>query len=644
MGFLSPRLALTAVLTLPVTALADLNTTVTLTSNTSINLETGAMPGSPADLLWNGSTLAPQGNATALRRYDDFPEQFYATVTSIELQLLPGYSKNAFTPAVGDLYGVHTNGNHWVRMYVKAKAGGSITLRFTTFGVPQTPGGGSGGAPTITSILNNSSRIPEGLPNYGIPPSSLFVIVGAGLADPGLPVLQDSTNGLPRTLNGAKITVRVAGFTEDTPIYYTSPTQLAGVIPARTPTGDGTVTVTYKGTASNAYPIHVTPAALGINTYNGNTGVATDAITGALLTYASSGRPGQIVVLWTTGLGANPQDSDSILIATPHSVGTPLDIYVGGIPAEVLYKGASAYPGVNQINFVIPPTAPSGCWISLVAVSGGVLSNSATLPIEAGGGQCADTVTGLSASQIAAGGTQSIRTGFVGLIQTDAPSNAGRTVTNSATAAFQRYTGVYTPSNSLSPGGCIVNDLTPVNATNTAGLLPGAIRLSGPANLDVPLTQQLGIRGAYFAALAAGAIPSSGGTFTFTAPPGADVGAFSSSISFTGPLLSWTNRDAITSVDRAQGVNVTWSGGNPGTYVFITGTSATQSALAAGFTCLAPVEAQSFTVPAYVLSALPPGRGAVELQNYVYGPLAASGLDIGYAFGDIAITQNAVVR
>lgn len=644
MGFTPLRFALTVALTFPVTALADLNTTVTLNSNTSINLETGAMPGAPADLLWNGSTLAPQGAATAVRRYDDFPEQFYATVTSIELQLLPGYSRNAFTPAVGDLYGVHTNGRHWTRMYVKAKSAGSITLRFTTFGVPQTPGAGSGGAPTITSILNNSSLIPEGLPNYGIPPSSLFVIRGTGLADPGLPVLQDSTNGLPRTLNGAKITVRVAGFTEDTPIYYTSPSQLAGVIPARTPAGDGTVTVTYKGVASNAYPLHVTPAALGFNTYNGNTGVATDAITGTLLTYAGSGRPGQIIVLWTTGLGSNPLDSDSTLIATPHAVETPLQIYVGGIPAEILYKGASQYPGVNQINLVIPANAPSGCWITLVAVSGGVLSNSATLPIEAGGGQCADTVTGLTASQIATGGTQSIRTGFVGLIQTDAPSNSGRTLTNSATGSFQRYTGVYTPSNSLSPGGCIVNDLTPVNATDTTGLQPGAIRLAGPSNLDVPLNQQLGIKGAYFALLGAGAIPASGGTFTFAAPQGADVGAFSSSISFNGPLLAWTNRNAVASVDRTQGITVTWSGGNPGTYVFITGTSATQSALAAGFTCLAPVEAGTFTVPAYILSALPAGRGAVELQNYVYGPLAASGLDIGYAFGDIAITENAMVR
>ena len=31
-------------------------------------------------------------------------------------------------------------------------------------------------APTITQILNNSSTIPKGAPNYGIAPSSIFIV------------------------------------------------------------------------------------------------------------------------------------------------------------------------------------------------------------------------------------------------------------------------------------------------------------------------------------------------------------------------------------------------------------------------------------------------------------------------------------
>ena len=42
-------------------------------------------------------------------------------------------------------------------------------------------------APIVTKILNNSSLIPPGLPNYGIAPSSIFIVQGTGLADAGSP-------------------------------------------------------------------------------------------------------------------------------------------------------------------------------------------------------------------------------------------------------------------------------------------------------------------------------------------------------------------------------------------------------------------------------------------------------------------------
>jgi hypothetical protein len=58
MQMLSRRFAL-VFLVFPAIALADLNQTITLQSNTSINLETGATTGSPMDLRWNGSTLIP---------------------------------------------------------------------------------------------------------------------------------------------------------------------------------------------------------------------------------------------------------------------------------------------------------------------------------------------------------------------------------------------------------------------------------------------------------------------------------------------------------------------------------------------------------------------------------------------------------
>jgi hypothetical protein len=63
---LHPRIAIAILfLTFPMAALADLNETTILETNSALNLDTGAVVGSGGDILWNGSTLAPQGSAKA---------------------------------------------------------------------------------------------------------------------------------------------------------------------------------------------------------------------------------------------------------------------------------------------------------------------------------------------------------------------------------------------------------------------------------------------------------------------------------------------------------------------------------------------------------------------------------------------------
>ncbi|HEY1159743.1 MAG TPA: hypothetical protein VGE83_03885, partial [Terracidiphilus sp.] len=518
---------------LPATALADITQTVTLStaSPTNLNLDTGAAANSSGDFQFSSAGIAPLGAATTLNVGIQTAAGFAAT-SQLVVELYPGYSTATIATAalettVGpltDMFFVHTNGGHWAKVLVTGSTSSTITLMFTTFGVT---GGATTGPPTITAIRNNSSNIFAGFPNYGIAPSSIFVIVGTGLADPGTPVLQSSAApGLQLTLNGASISATVAGVTVEPAIYYTSPTQIAAVLPASTPVGTGTLTVTYKGVASNAEPLVVVPAALGINTFYTNSAVATDAITGALLSYTASGTPGETIVLWTTGLGADPSDSDTTYTATPHAVATPLQIYIDGTPATILYQGSAGYPGVNQINLTIPGSTPNGCWIAIVAVSNGVTSNIATLPVNSGGGACLDPVNGLSGAQMVPG-SQTLRTGFAGLIQT-ARTAANGTVTysTSATGAFEKYQGIYSPTNPVSPGGCLVSNLTPVGVGTFTGLDPGQIGLIGPSGLSVALANQLGIKGAFFAALTAGAIPQSGGSYTFQGTGGADVGSF----------------------------------------------------------------------------------------------------------------------
>ncbi|MCU1339212.1 MAG: hypothetical protein JWO19_4793 [Bryobacterales bacterium] len=637
-------------------ALADLSENTVLQSNTALNLETGAIVSAGGDILWNGSTIAPQGSAKlsnlgnlGATNFNGLPQSYWVSIapgaksTPIAANLLVG----------GDAFVAVTNSGKIAKVLVTANSGGVISLQFTTFGVSAGPG-----VPTITQVLNNSSRIPVGLPNYGIAPSSLFVVIGSGLADPGVPVLQDTQapGGLPLTLNGASLTVVVNNVTTHPALYYTSPTQLAAVLPAATPVGTGTLTVTYNGATSAPAPIQVVPSALGINSYsqlgvsnsNVNVGVATDAFTGAVLTFSNSGSPGQTIVVWSTGLGADPADSDTTYTSTPHAVNTPMQVYFGGVLTPVIYQGASTYPGVNVIIFTIPASVPTGCYVPLVAVTGTVISNVVTFPINSGGGACVDATSGLNGNQILRNTQDTLKTGLVSLVQTNSPGSAGtRATSNSANAAFQKYSGLLAAATGLmvSPGGCVVGPVVPGGQLILVGLDAGTITLAGPAGLAVTLGSQFGIKGAFTATLAVGSIPSSGGTFTFKGSGGADVGSFTTTITLSNPILTWTNLSAAATVDRTQGLPVSWTGGNPGTYVVISGTStSTASGAIAGFTCRIAAEAGQFTVPSYILLGLPTGNGGAAVQNDIFSTFSATGLDAATAGGAISHNVTSAYR
>jgi uncharacterized protein (TIGR03437 family) len=178
-------------------------------------------------------------------------------------------------------------------------------------------------APVVTGVLNNYSLTSPGFPNSGIAPSTLFIITGTGLANATAgPVTLQSTAapGLPTTLNGASISVTAGGATVTPGLYYALPTQLAAVLPASTPAGTATVTVTLSGTASTPFQFQVVSAAPGLDTYYGTGGgliTATDSVTGAFINFTSSATPGQTIVLWGSGLGADPADSDTVYTTSP---------------------------------------------------------------------------------------------------------------------------------------------------------------------------------------------------------------------------------------------------------------------------------------------------------------------------------------
>jgi uncharacterized protein (TIGR03437 family) len=630
----------------PIAVRADLSENTILQTGSALNLDTGAVVSSGGDILWNGSTIAPQGSATVYNvgnagatNFNGLPQSYWVTLapagrsTPIAANLL----------VVGDAFVANTSSGKVAKVLVVANSGGAITLQFTTFGASAATG------PAVAQILNNSSLTPPGMPNYGIAPSSIFIVQGSGLADPGNPVLQDSSAGLPSTLNGASITVVVGGVTTHPALYYTSPAQLAAVLPAATPIGKGTLTVNYRGTNSAPAPIQVVASAIGINEYNQipiplgvlNTnidlGVATDAVTGSLLSFTNSGTPGEIITLWTTGLGADSADSDTTYTSTPHSVNTPLQIYVGGVLANVLYQGSAGYPGVNQINLTIPTSVTQDCQVPLVAVTGNIISNVVVLPIHQGGGTCVSQLTAgrtITGDQILKDTQDTLKAGGLSVIQTNVTNAKGiRTVTNGVGASFFKDTGLLAGAvgrgDNLSPGSCAVYPIIAgVNTLTLVGLDAGSVTFTGPAGLAITLAPDYGgLKGDYGATLAAGVI-SAGGTFTFSGSGGADVGPFTSTLTIANPNFNWTNPGAAATIDRTQGLLYTWTGGLPGTYVFLGGVS-TGSGVTAGYSCKVAVEAGQFTVPSYILLGLPAGSGGASIQQHdTDSTFSATGLDV----------------
>jgi hypothetical protein len=68
-------------------------------------------------------------------------------------------------------------------------------------------------------------------------------------------------------------------------------------------------------------------------------------------------------------------------------------------------------------------------------------------------------------------------------------------------------------------------------------------------------------------------IPASGGASSFNSGSGGpDIGAFTARLNLAAPL-TWSNMDSIGNITRANRLTVNWTGGDPHTYMTITGLS-----------------------------------------------------------------------
>jgi uncharacterized protein (TIGR03437 family) len=647
-------------LALPLAALAD----------TTLNLDTGTTGSSGGDILFNpGVSIAPQGSAKLddLSTYES--SLFGELECSSELAAMP-YSTTPISGAdlaLNEMFLVHTNGGNYAAVELTAVSSTSVTMQYetcTSASVKVEKGTATLGAaagPTIASVLNNYSNILPNAPNYGMAPGTLITIYGSSLAAPGSQaVLPSPGSTLPLTLNGSSVSVKVNGTTVQPAFYYAIPGQLGVVLPSSTPVGTGTITVSYGGQTSAAVPIKVVASAFGFDYWGGALAAATDNGDGHLITTSNSAYPAEVIVFWGAGVGADTKNTDVSPPTHYDNLSGITALYFGSVQVPIAYQGRSPYQGVDQIAVTIPSNAPTGCAVSIAAVSGSgssaVVSNFVTLPIATNGGTCVDPLSYFSPTQSSTlSGKTTVKFGEVAIGQITQPNATltGTTTVDGADAIFESISGAsltgYQSSGRPSLGSCYVtqsNSSTVVSPFTMTGLNAGSVSVQGP-NGSQPLTKSPAVQGVYVdEPLPSGFIPSSGGTFTFTGTGGSDVGVFTTGVSYPGSLV-WTNASSVGTVTRSQGVTVNWTGGGSG-FVEIAGGSiatSTSALFSAAFVCDAAASAGTFTVPASVLLALPAGTGSLGVSNYTMPQsFTASGLDfafgLSYSTTDIEATYN----
>ncbi len=513
--------------------------------------------------------------------------------------------------------------------------------------------------PTIAAngVRNSGSYAFPGTPNAGIAEGSIFVIFGQNLGR--AKIVQVSSFPLPTTqgLAGTSVQVSVNGTSLPAIMLYTLATQVAAVLPSDTPVGTGTLTVTYNGQTSAPAPITVVKSTFGIfavNQSGSGPGVLQNVISASDRPFNSpsqSAQPGQVMILWGTGLGpVSGNEQDGPLPGDMPNLN--VQVFVGGVEAKIQYRGRSGCcVGDDQIVFVVP-AGVEGCSLPVYVEINNILSNFVTMSVGSGGSACQDP-TSLTAAQLAAAqknGALKLGTLAVGRFITESISASGTTKqrNDNLSATFESEPladlGAGSP---LHAGTCTVMQFpsgAPYPPAPT-GLDGGTVTVATPVG-SYPVPAVMDQPGDYVLTFfpadptSSPGIINNGtlltpGTETFTFTGGAVVAAGSGSIDF--PLtFVWTNDSSVTSIDRSQPLTITWSGGTSGAVVNMYIQSQVSVGVGAQLACAADATLGTFTIPQVFLSALPPSytdaggnpQGGFSITEQWLGSFTNASLDL----------------
>jgi uncharacterized protein (TIGR03437 family) len=514
------------------------------------------------------------------------------------------------------------------------------------------------------SVYNAASFTPSGIPGGAIAQGSIFSVFGTKLGP--ATAVSVSTFPLQNTLSGTSINI-VQGTTSIAAIpVYVSAGQVNAIMPSNAPLGVASVQVVVGGQKSNLAPVQIAASQFGVFTALGTgigPGILQNFITAAnqpINATNIAAQTGQAIVLWGTGLGP-VSGADNVAPPTGNLPGVKVEVFVGGVSAQITYAGRTpCCSGTDQIVFIVPPNAPQGCWVPVyVRTNGTAVSNFVSMAINASPNSCTTDVLPKLTQAFVGGMNIGQSLTMRGSTRHDVGVRAAVDATGDyhVSYAFEPHTEPFpfNPALAFPPSGtCTVythqgdmlnGDFLPGMTPSTLPLdLGDPFLLTGPNGSKTLTYSFSGARAGYLGgSISNNILPSTlfldPGAYTVRGFGGLNIGPFSTNFTIPTPL-NWTNRLQTGVIDRTQPLTLTWTGGDSGQNVAIIGFGEdlpTNSS--AVFVCMAPQGSSSFTVPVDMLRNLPVSRpNPLQSKDIVYvltlagsslQDIKATGLDVG---------------
>jgi uncharacterized protein (TIGR03437 family) len=245
------------------------------------------------------------------------------------------------------------------------------------FGVTTTTQTGTGVFLFPQGVVSAASFAPAGNP---ISPGEFIALFGSGLAK------STQIASTPYPVNGVNgVTVLING--KSAPIYFVSSGQINCLVPYSTQGPTATIMVENGTANSNTLTVAVAATSPGIYAYPSLNGIGPGAIihlNGTIVSAAAPATSGETVSVYLTGLGTvnNPPADGSAAKDATSTVTTSLAVYVGGLPATVLYSGlAPGFPGLYQLNITLPSPLPASGALPLAILTPNAFHDQVTIQV-----------------------------------------------------------------------------------------------------------------------------------------------------------------------------------------------------------------------------------------------------------------------